>query len=337
MTHIVKKLRNMGIAIRYVLLIFLILVGPVTGNSQNKSSIKNPHIEIMALVRDVTKTLQKNDFDALEKYMKTEEGIVVLPCYVNTSGDRPRSFDQINRWLMADSVGARLRVSVRYSKYDESQWKLVEIPPGRISEIPPEFITFAVEGWVGEWSFINFDFSVFDNNWNRTGQWVLRTLCYAGSPGPGVSYSEPPKLPRPGPHAFRDSHALYARIEEIIQFRALDALRAYAIRGVIKEVPCDQSMHSRPLEGKEVPVSKVIEFLKNQTVGDKEITFYGPHGIPPVFESRGWCCAYPIVNFIVRPTAPDSKYEWAGVSYCHSRVPSEPIIIDLPVKSGGGK
>lgn len=287
--------------------------------------------EIETFVHDVTKAIEKRDFDALQKYMRIEEGVFVSPCYIDTSGDRPRSFDQIKPWLKADSAGAELRIAVRYSWMDKSQWKRIYIPAERIHETPPETITIATEGWNGEEPFVDFTFS------RRSSRWVWTVLCYSGFPDPSFPYHQPPKLPRPGPRTFRDYHALYARIEEIIRFRAFDSLPVYAPHGVILQVPCDQSMYRKTLRGKEVSVSKIIDFLKDQTVGGNKIVFTKPGDLPLVLESRGWCCAYPIINFIVRPTAPDLKYEWAGVAYCHSRVPSGPVIIDLPVKSGDGK
>lgn len=285
--------------------------------------------EIESLVRDVANSIGKKEFDLLKKYKRPEEVVYVRGCNdLDGYGQMELAFYQLIRELIAISVGATPHATVWYPNLDKSRWKRTDIQSERVDVAFVDKITIATEGWVGETPFIDFTFI------NQGGRWRLESFCSSGTHDPEIPYLEIPLLPRPGPRTFSAKDFLFERLQEIIQFRSFDALRAYATQGVVKELSCNQGMFDRSLSGVDVPVRHVIKSLKDRSVAGRDIVFTRLGELPMILESSGWNGADPIVNFVVRPTGPDSKYEWVGVAYCHSRVSLRPAGVQPPFRPG---
>lgn len=254
------------------------------------------------LISKLKNIIPNKDFQMLRPYVPRMKKYYWGPCGPGDSGFDELSFEVMTRMLLRDSKGAKIYFN----------------PKPNISQ---ESALIETEGWIGEHPFLTFSFDLVKTD-NR---WALSGACYSATPelstkkeGKYVpTYFREPQLPRPGPKIFKDRSALRARIEEIVQFKAFDALKTYAVKQVLTFGQCNLSMMENDrIEGKEMPVQDVINFLKQNIPSTGEIVSSGMQH-KNYYETTGWSGEYPFVAFWFSEGS--KGWEFAGVSYCKTR------------------
>ncbi len=298
-----------------MLLFFLFPIGIAQAENQQKENIQElPGIQI--IIKNVKKAVQTKDFTPLKSYVLRKGRLYWGICGPSDGEPIRFSFDAMIHKLIADSKGAQIYV---HKEPDIDLWD----PKNTVF-----MVDIKTEGWTGEYPYLSFGFKYT----KKTNQWEWRGVCYSRTPPPKISggeyeplYEQKPILPRPGPRIFEQYSTLRARIEEIIKFMALDALKPYAIKQSLIFGECSKEMmDSDEIKGDKVSVNQVIDFLKkNANTGVKPTRVY----YSKFLETEGWSGEYPFVSFWFTETK--KGWEWAGVSYCKTSLikvqfPEEP-------------
>lgn len=177
-------------------------------------------------------------------------------------------------------------------------------------------VEFLSEGWVGEYPYLGFDFQYKKDS----NEWTWLGVCYSTAPPLRISektgkyeevYFHTPALPRPGPRVFKDPAALYARIKEIVRFGKFAALSQYAIKQKVRFGECSSTMVNDKIQGKDVPVGNVIEFLNKIASDSNRVKF---RIVNPYLESAGWSNDYSYIYFQISHGS--EGWEWTGAAYC---------------------
>lgn len=258
--------------------------------------------ELRRLISHVKQAIQSKDFMKLKLYVPNKK-FYGWRCGCD-AGDMPSdelSFEDITEILLRESKGAE----IYFNPKPEVDWNF-------------KSMGIETEGWLGEYPFFTFLFELIND------RWVWDGACYSATPTLRLTkdnkfeatYFRKPQLPRPGPRTFKDYSALKARIEEIVKFRAFDALEAYAINKTLifekhrKDV-MDNGGEYRKLKGKKRPVREIIEFLKKNAHDANEIKCSAIH--ISYYETVGWSGEYPVITFWIAEGK--SGWEFTGVTY----------------------
>lgn len=281
--------------------------------------------DLSPLIKTLSNTLQKavaaKDFSVLDKSSSKDKSYLWGGCGPgDVEPDKLSSRDMI-QMLLKDSQN----VSIYYD------------PEPDILDFGDKskdiYITLFTEGWASEYPFLGFGFTVN----KRTKQWSWDGVCYDAVPPVRISkftgkYStnwfREPTLPRPGPRRFKDVHNLYARINEIVEFQAFDALKPYAINQKLKMAECNRGMiENNNLVGKDISINQAIDLLKSSSRNSKKISFTG--GTYERRETAGWSGDYPYITFWF--LSGEQGWELNGLSYCKS--PHFSLILKVEEKN----
>lgn len=268
--------------------------------------------ELSPLIKTLSSTLQNaveaKDFSVLEKSAPKNKSYLWGGCGPgDVETDKLSSRDMV-QMLLKDSNG----VSIYYD------------PEPDILDFGDKskdiYVTLFTEGWASEFPFLGFGFTVN----KHTKQWSWDGVCYDAVPPVRISKSSgkysttwfrEPTLPRPGPRRFKDVHNLHARINEIIELQAFDALKPYAISQKLKIAECNREMiENNKLNGKDILIDEAIDLLKNSSRNSKKIKFTG--GTYERRETVGWSGDYPYIAFWF--LSGKAGWELNGLSYCKS-------------------
>ena len=213
--------------------------------------------------------------------------------------------------------------------FDGMQKKLLEysgsgiyIDPDLKLDQGMDSLSIETEGWLGEYPFFLFSFG-----FNKTKkQWELGGVCYSRWPELHVTrdgeyykevYVRKPDLPRPGPRVFHDVDAFHVRVREIINQKAFEALRPYALKGILTGVTCDADMTDSQPNGKALAIEEVISRLREAAEGAGEIKFHGVYGPNRYLESTGWSSVrYVYFGFTETPQG----WEWTKIAFCKAGI-----------------
>jgi len=259
--------------------------------------------ELRRLISHVKQAIQSKDFKKLKTYVPDKRYYTWGICCVPGCDFSPDelSFEDLTEILRRESKGAE----IYFNPKPWVEWKF-------------KSMGIETEGWLGEYPFFTFLFELIND------RWVWGGVCYSTAPELKLtekrmyepSYFRTPQLPRPGPRTFKDYDALKARIEEIIKFRAFDALEAYAINNTLifekhsRDVTYSGGEYQK-LKGKKRPVREVIEFLKKNARDTDEIRCSGIH--KSYYDTDGWSGKYPFIRFYIGEGKSD--WEFIGVTY----------------------
>jgi len=258
-------------------------------------------VKLQRLISHLKQIIQSKDFKMLRPYVPDKH----LYGWGNPGpGDvlpDELSFEAITEILLRESKGAE----IYFNPKPEVDWYF-------------KSMCIETEGWLGEYPFFTFCFHLLKNRWIWGGVYYSATPEFKLSKKGQLeaTYFKTPQLPRPGPRTFKDYDALKARIEEIIKFRAFDALEAYAINKTLifekhsKDVLDDGGEYWK-LKGKKRPVREVIEFLKKNARDTDEIRCSGTH--ISYYDTAGWKGEYPFIRFWIGEGK--SGWEFIGVTY----------------------
>src|SRR3990172_10921093 len=241
-----KKLRNKDIyIISIVILIFICLLSR-KGIAVDK---KDDHQNFEKVIYRLTNIIDRKKYSDLIN-IKHDSQMFWGQC--NTDIGTTMSLDDMIEELYANSKNATISVNIKSGN------GLIE-----------------TEGWFSEYPYFYFYFTKVKNTWQWSGvcydaKRSLDFSMYLG--GKNKRYDSPPRLPRNGPRIFQDEIALRTRIEEIVRFRAFDALMPYATKNVLTFGQCNLSMmENDKVEGKNIPVQNVVDFLKQYAPSTGEI------------------------------------------------------------------
>jgi len=266
-------------------------------------------VKLQRLISRVKQAIQSKDFKLLRPYVPDKRTYYWR--YGCADGDMPSdelSFEAITEILLRKSKG----VEIYFNPKPEIDWNF-------------ENMSIETEGWLGEYPFLTFSFFLLND------RLIWGGACYSATPELKraekgryePTHFRTPQLPRPGPRTFRDDSALKARIEEIVKFRAFDALEPYAINKILIFEKCSKAVMDSGrgeywrLKGKKRPAREVIEFLKKTAHDAKEIKFSGA-GHMSYYETLGWKGEYPFIAFWIAEGK--SGWELTGVTYCKTSV-----------------
>ena len=253
----------------------------------------------------VKQAIRSKNFSVLKPYITNKGSLYWAQC--NSDVRETFSFNEMAGMLLKNLKGAEIYVN--------------EIPGAGLIE---------TEGWTGEYPYLYFDLTEEDKKfvWLGVCYDMRRSLDFALSRGgKDKLYDKLPQLPRRGRRVFKDELALRVRIEEILKFKAFDALKPYAIKQKLILTECSQGIVKRAqIRGTEVSSDQVIAFLK-KNIGDSKEIKSAKGGSSTYLDTEGWKGEYPFVSFWFRESK--KGWEWAGVSYCKSSLmhvlfPAEP-------------
>jgi len=282
---------------------------------ENKSREQLPGLQ--EVIDTVKKSVSAKKFQLLKTYLSKKESLTWAPCGPGDMEPEKISFTTMGTRLSEIAKGADINI---YDEPDITPWN---------AKKTIFVVNVTTEGWKGEYPYLIFGFEYTKVN-NR---WVFHGVCESAEPPTeilkkGQKYGmQQPQLPRPGSRVFRDRLALRYRIEEIVHFKAFDALSPYAIRRKVLFGECNHEMLKKDtMRGAEVPVDQVITFLKNNSGQGNEIKPAKGHYYK-YLETEGWSGQYPYVSFWFAESK--KGWEWAGVAYCKSSLmhllfPDEP-------------
>lgn len=253
------------------------------------------------IVDSLKRIITTKNFKSLSAYVTNNKVYSWGPCGPGDSGCDELSFREITEMLLRNSNG----VTIYFN------------PKPNVDE---EKASIETEGWIGETPFLTFYFDFL----RAKNKWVWNGTCYSNTPAYETkmegryiaTYFREPQLPRPGPRIFKHYSPLHARIEEIVRFKAFDALKPYAIRKALTFGPCNlEMMQKDSVMGKESSVQDVVSFL-TKNVPSGEIKSLGMEH-KTYYETTGWNGEYPFVAFWFA----EGKKGWelSGVSYCKTR------------------
>jgi hypothetical protein len=262
------------------------------------------NIKLQGLISHFKQTMQSKNFMKLKIYVpdKTFYGW----SYGCDAGDMPAedlSFEEITKILLRESKGAK----IYFNPKPEVEWTYFKS------------MLIETEGWLGEYPFVTFSFGLIKDRLIWDG------ACYSPTPTLRITkdnkfeqtYFRKPQLPRPGPRTFKDDFALMARIDEIVKFKAFDALEAYAVNKTLiferhnNAAIDDYSGKYGILKGKKKPVREVIAFLKKNAQNAKEIKVSAIHR--SYRQTSGWGGKYPFITFWIAEGK--SGWEFIGITY----------------------
>jgi hypothetical protein len=298
------------------------------GTSQASAAEKKSSEQLSGLqevLDTVKKSVSGKNFQLLKRYLSGKGSLTWAPCGPSDMEAEKISFAALVTRLSEIAKGAEINI---YGAPDISPWN---------AEKSVFVVDITTEGWTGEYPYLSFEFEyVKANNQCANNQWRFHGVCESVA-GPfgistnsqkyGTDYYAQPQLPRPGPRVFKDRLALRYRIEELVHFKAFDALRPYAIRKNVGFEKCSHEMLDKDaIRESEVPVDQVITFLKKNSGHSKEIKPVKGHYYK-YLETEGWSGEYPYVSFWFQESK--KGWEWTGVAYCkntlmHIRFPDEP-------------
>ncbi len=268
--------------------------------SQAAKIEKDDDRQVTQLINEVNKIISNRDFRRLNVFVSRVTKYSWGPCGPGDSGAEEISFERLSGILTQASKG----LSIDFSQKPK---------------VSSSTASVETEGWVGEYPFLTFNFNLL----KAKNQWVLSGACYSALPelmkheGEYVPiYFKEPHLPRPGARIFKDQAALRARIAEIAQLKKFDALKSYATKKVLTFGQCNLSMMENDrIEGKEVPVQDVINYLKGVQSNGEIVSSGTQH--KTYYETTGWHGEYPFIAFWFS----EDREGWAlaGVSYCKMR------------------
>ncbi len=262
------------------------------------------NIKLQGLISHFKQAMQSKDFMKLKIYIPDKN--YYAWGYGCADGDMPAdelSFEEITKILLRESKGAK----IYFNPKPEVEWTYFKS------------MLIETEGWLGEYPFMTFSFSLLKD------RLIWGGACYSPTPALKITkdnklkqtYFRKPQLPRPGPRTFKDDFALMARIDEIVKFKQFDALETYAVKKTLiferhsKAAIDYYSGKYAILKGKKKPVREVIEFLKKNAQNAKEIRVSAIHG--SYRQASGWGGKYPLVYFWIAEEK--SGWEFTGVTY----------------------
>jgi len=301
------KHRNLTNCITYSLLILFLTT---TGYASEQKKLQDQQLPgLQVIVEKVKKAVRTKNFNILKPYASNKELLYWAACGPGDVESEKLSFGSMVQRLSKVSKGADIHMydvpAVHLWDFEKSVFYTVNIN---------------TEGWTGEYPFLSFGFKfrTADNHWEFTGVCDATTPELTKKEGKYVpTYFKEPQLPRSGPRIFKDRSALRDRVEEIVQFKAFEALKPYATKKVLAFGQCNREMMDKDsVVGKDTPVQDVIIFLKNNLSTTREIKSSGMHH-KTYYETTGWSGEYPFVAFWF--SKKDKLWELAGVSYCKTR------------------
>lgn len=247
------------------------------------------------------KIITSKDFKLLETYMPNKKVYTWGPCGPGDGSHDEMSFNKITKMLLESSKNVAIYFNPK-------------------ATVSGDNASIETEGWTGEWPFLTFSFDFLE----KKNMWVLNGACYSDMPsyetkreGKYVAtYFREPQLPRPGPRVFKNYSSLRARIEEIVRFKAFDALKPYATKSVLVFGQCNLSMMENDrIEGKSTSVQDVINYLKQHAPAGSIVSSGMQH--KTYYETVEWSGDYPFVSFWFSESS--KGWELAGVSYCKTK------------------
>lgn len=277
--------------------LFLLLCSTIAVATENEDLTEQKRISFQEIVVNLTKTVESRKFSLFKNQVRYQEPLRLEFC--NTDVGTDISVDGLVKILERDSRNTEIRVNQKSGN-------------GMIE----------TEGWNSEHPFFYFEYSYLktEKQWYWTGVCVSpnRSLDFAMFlGGKDKLYDTIPKLPRSGPRIFKDEIALRSRIEEIVRFKAFDALKPYAVSKVLTFGPCNREMMvSDQIEGKNISVEEVVSFLKKKAPANREI-ISSEMQHKTYYETVGWNGEYPYIAFWF--SKKDKGWALAGVSYCKTR------------------
>lgn len=293
----------------FCLFLFLSLTGGSRSHAANQTTIVNQDLPgLKAITQEIKKATQAKNFNNLHSYVQNQS------LYWSQCGDyggenvQQMTFTEMNSLLSKFSKEAQ----IHFLDPEIHRWDFEK----------PVFyvVNINTEGWTGEYPFLNFSFkfTTIDNKWRFTGVCESTTSVNTNT---SEKYSnghyKQPSLPRPGARIFKDVYALRARIEEIIRFKAFDALNSYSTKGRLLIAQCSREiMEKDRIIGKEMPAQDVILFLKQNSLPNDKIVSSGVQH-KNYYETTGWGGKYPFVAFWFSESM--EGWEFAGISYCQKK------------------
>jgi hypothetical protein len=245
-------------------------------------------LQLQKIIVAIKKATQTHDFRVLEPYVLNKKSMIWAVCYLDGDAFEEFSFDEITARLETASKNTEIIVE------DEP------LKEGRFYDIK-------TEGWAMEEPFMNF-FLIYDG---QLKQLKWRGLCSFPAPDPRKPYNRIPKLPRPGPRVFSSLEALSVRIEEIAQFRAWEALRAYALEPMLTVKPCTLNQE----ELGHIAIDALIDKLKKLHQESTDIILLPAKGAALEANIKGKV-PEPYLYFVFDNS---SEWRWNTVAFCNDR------------------
>jgi len=245
------------------LFLAIFLMWNVAQAAETKEEIKKRDALVNEAINDLKTAIETRGFSKLKLYVPEKKFYAWRDGCAD--GDMPAdelSFEEITKILLRESKGAK----IYFNPKPEVEWTYFKS------------MLIETEGWLGEYPFMTFSFSLLKD------RLIWGGACYSPTPELKLTkdnkfeqtYFRKPQLPRPGPRTFKDRSALMARIDEIVKFKQFDALEAYAVNKTLiferdsKAAIDYYSGEYAILKGKKRPVKEVIEFLKKNAHNTKE-------------------------------------------------------------------
>lgn len=309
---------------RYKLYIFCLfwlattcfMTGDVFANEETSSKIEEVP-ETKQLLNDFSYAMRTKNYTVLKRYTRKYKTIEWTECGPTDGEPLKYSVSVMMNRMKHYSTGTQI--------YIDDNPEIVTL-----SEGTAPFIDIETEGWAIEYPYLVFSFQYDKSAFGW--QWV--GVCYS-SPPPFIftnrglyeqRYKRTPILPRPGPRLFKDYYALRDRFKEIVNFKALDALKPYAVKQKLILNECNREMAaSGKITGTKVSSDQIVDFLKKNIGASQEIK--PTKGGADYLDTEGWQGAFPYVAFWFQESK--KGWEWSGVTYCksslmHVMFPDEP-------------
>lgn len=286
----------------FTVLLFLL----IPAEARAEKGMQNGHVnnaEVANILAILKKSIKLRDYSMLRSYVPKDENLIWDICGSNDASPLELGFDEVVGKLIRMSRGSDIYV---HDDVDTFLWNSTD----GISMVPIQ-----AEDWNDEYPYLNFLFKFM----HKAKRWEWYGVCYDNVP-PRVegryepAYKRRPTLPRKGPRTFKDSRNLMVRIEEILKFKALDALVPYALYPDLSFSECKpEMMRNSQMNGKKTPVQVVIDFLKkNDQKGTSEISMTGNREM--YLDTKGWSGTYPNISFWFSRGA--DGWQLSGIVYC---------------------